>query len=133
MMARDPHASRGGFFTGDEDAARHYGGTSEAFLITRAPESFEAQQRARIRKYTLLMSMRVPALIIAGIAFAATGSGLLALLIVAASIPLPWIAVLIANDRPPRREDEVSEYAERRRARAEHRALQQEHHETIDG
>ncbi|MBD8505376.1 DUF3099 domain-containing protein [Hoyosella sp. G463] len=132
-MARDPHAPRGGFFTGDEDTAQQYGGASEAYLITRAPESFEAQQRARIRKYTILMSMRVPALILAGVAFAATGSGLLALLIVGASIPLPWIAVLIANDRPPRRKDEVSEYAERRRARAEQRALQQEHHETIDG
>jgi hypothetical protein len=25
---------------------------------------------------------------------------------VAASVPLPWMAVLIANDRPPRRADE---------------------------
>jgi hypothetical protein len=25
---------------------------------------------------------------------------------VAASVPLPWMAVLIANDRPPRRTDE---------------------------
>jgi hypothetical protein len=33
-------------------------------------------------------------------------NGLVSLLIIAASIPLPWVAVLIANDRPPRRADE---------------------------
>ena len=33
-----------------------------------------------------------------------------ALAIVAVSIPLPWIAVLIANDRPPRRAEEPRRY-----------------------
>ena len=32
--------------------------------------------------------------------------GLVSLAVVAASIPLPWIAVLVANDRPPRRAEE---------------------------
>ena len=32
------------------------------------------------------------------------------LLIIAASIPLPWMAVLIANDRPPRTAEEVNRY-----------------------
>jgi hypothetical protein len=31
-----------------------------------------------------------------------------------ASIPLPWIAVLIANDRPPRRAEEPRRYEARR-------------------
>ena len=55
--------------------------------------------------------------------------GRLALLIVAASVPLPWMAVLIANDRPPRRSDESRRFDETRRRtplfpRAEHPALE---------
>ncbi len=56
------------------------------------------------------MAFRVPALAIAGIAYGITGSGLLALAIVAISIPLPWAAVLIANDRPPRKRGEIPQY-----------------------
>ena len=74
--------------------------SADAFLITDAEDSFEAQHRARVRKYLTLMAFRAPALILAAIAYSATGSGLLALGIVVLSIPLPWVAVLIANDRP---------------------------------
>ncbi len=83
---------------------------AEAYLITDAPDSLQAQHRARVRKYLFLMAFRVPALAIAGIAYGITGSGLLALAIVAISIPLPWAAVLIANDRPPRKRGEVPQY-----------------------
>ncbi|MFT4395843.1 DUF3099 domain-containing protein [Gordonia lacunae] len=83
---------------------------AETYLITDAPDSLEAQHRARVRKYLFLMAFRVPALLIAGIAYGITGSGLLALAIVAISIPLPWAAVLIANDRPPRKRGEVPQY-----------------------
>ncbi|WP_168700414.1 DUF3099 domain-containing protein [Gordonia paraffinivorans] len=82
----------------------------ETFLITAAEDSLEAQRRARVRKYLIMMSVRVPALVIAGIVYSATGSGLLALAIVAVSIPLPWMAVLIANDRPPRKRGESPHY-----------------------
>lgn len=82
----------------------------DAFLITDAQESLDAQHKARVRKYLLLMSFRVPALFIAGIVYASTGSGLWALAIVGVSIPLPWVAVLIANDRPPRKRGEVPLY-----------------------
>jgi Protein of unknown function (DUF3099) len=37
------------------------------------------------------------------------------LLIVAVSIPLPWMAVLIANDRPARRADEPRRFDSARR------------------
>ena len=59
-----------------------------------------------MRKYLTLMSFRVPALILAAVAYGAWHNGLISLAIVAASVPLPWMAVLIANDRPPRRADE---------------------------
>ncbi len=90
-------------------STREHGG-SDAFLITGAPQPYDEQHRARVRKYLILMAFRVPALIIAGIVYSSTGSGLLALAIIAASIPLPWIAVLIANDRPPRKRGEHPNY-----------------------
>lgn len=82
----------------------------EAILITQAQPSQEDQQRARVRRYLSLMAFRVPALLVAGLVYGATGSGLLALAVIALSIPLPWVAVLIANDRPPREKGEVRHY-----------------------
>lgn len=75
-------------------------------LITGAAPSYEVQHRARVRKYLTLMSFRIPALLLAAVAYGAWHNGLISLLIVAVSIPLPWMAVLIANDRPPRSSDE---------------------------
>ena len=84
-------------------------------LITAAAESYEQQHRARVRKYLTLMAFRIPALILAALAYGAWHNGLISLLIVAASIPLPWMAVLIANDRPPRRPDEPRRFDDERR------------------
>jgi Protein of unknown function (DUF3099) len=75
-------------------------------LITAAAPSYEEEHRARVRKYLTLMAFRVPALILAALAYGAWHNGLISVAIVAVSVPLPWMAVLIANDRPPRRTDE---------------------------
>lgn len=75
-------------------------------LITAAAPSYDEQHRARVRKYLTLMAFRIPALILAAVAYGAWHNGLISLVIVAASLPLPWMAVLIANDRPPRRRNE---------------------------
>ena len=75
-------------------------------LITRAALSYEEQHRQRVRKYLKLMIWRIPAFLAAAIAYSIWHNGLLSLAILAASIPLPWIAVLVANDRPPRRAEE---------------------------
>ena len=75
-------------------------------LITRAALSHEEQHRRRVRKYLSLMFWRIPAFIAAAIAYGVWHNGLISLAILAASIPLPWMAVLIANDRPPRRAEE---------------------------
>ena len=75
-------------------------------LITAAAPAYEVQHRQRVRKYLTIMSFRIPALLLAAVAYGMWHNGLVSLLIVAASIPLPWMAVLIANDRPPRRADE---------------------------
>lgn len=84
-------------------------------LITAAAPSYEVEHRTRVRKYLTLMAFRVPALILAAIAYGAWHNGLISLLIVAASVPLPWMAVLIANDRPPRRADEPRRFDVARR------------------
>lgn len=84
-------------------------------LITAAAPSYEVQHRERVRKYLTLMAFRIPALLLAALAYGAWHNGLVSLLIVAASIPLPWIAVLIANDRPPRRANEPRRFDAARR------------------
>jgi hypothetical protein len=84
-------------------------------LITAAAPSYEEQHRKRVRKYLGLMAFRIPALILAALAYGAWHNGLISLAIVAASIPLPWMAVLIANDRPPRSSDEPRRFDDGRR------------------
>ena len=71
-------------------------------LITSAAPSYEEQLTARRRRYALMMSLRIPCLVLA-VLFAKIWW--LALALVLLSVPLPWMAVLIANDRPPRRSE----------------------------
>lgn len=84
-------------------------------LITRAEIPYEEQHRQRVRKYLTIMSFRIPALILAAAAYGIWHNGLVSLAILVASIPLPWIAVLIANDRPPRKAEEPRRYQSARR------------------
>lgn len=84
-------------------------------LITRAAPSYEVQHRQRVRKYLSLMFWRIPALVLAAVAYGIWHNGLISLAILVASIPLPWIAVLVANDRPPRRAEEPRRYESVRR------------------
>lgn len=84
-------------------------------LITRAVPAYEEQHRQRVRKYLTIMSFRIPALVLAAVAYGIWHNGLISLAILVVSIPLPWIAVLIANDRPPRRPEEPRRYDARRR------------------
>jgi hypothetical protein len=79
-------------------------------LITGAAPAYEVQHRARVRKYVTLMAFRIPALVLAAVAYGIWHNGLISLLIILVSVPLPWMAVLIANDRPPRRAEEPRRY-----------------------
>ncbi|SKN07035.1 DUF3099 domain-containing protein [Mycobacteroides abscessus] len=79
-------------------------------LITAAAVSVEEQHRARVRRYLTIMAFRIPALIGAAWAYSVWHTGWISLAILAASIPLPWMAVLIANDRPPRKAEEPRRY-----------------------
>lgn len=88
-----------------------FDGEGRPVLITRAAPAYEEQHRQRVRKYLTLMSFRIPALLLAAVAYNVWHNGLISLAIILVSLPLPWMAVLIANDRPPRRRDEPRRYA----------------------
>jgi Protein of unknown function (DUF3099) len=76
-------------------------------LITEAAPSYDEEYAARKRKYLTMMALRVPCLILAGIFH---DTWWLALGFVVLSIPLPWVAVLVANDSPPRKSEKVNRY-----------------------
>src|SRR6476469_11118904 len=76
----------------------------QATVITEAEPSYDEQLKARRKRYLIMMSMRVPCLILATVFYQTPW---LAVLIIAISIPLPWMAVLIANDRPARKRRKV--------------------------
>jgi hypothetical protein len=82
-------------------------------LITAAARSFEDDLAARRRKYLTVMLVRMSCLVIAGVVYEIWW---LAVAFVLLSIPLPWIAVLVANDRSPRKDEDVNRYQPSRRA-----------------
>ncbi|MDV2475777.1 DUF3099 domain-containing protein [Rhodococcus zopfii] len=116
-----------------------FGGSPESgspdnpVLITEAATSLEDQHRARVRKYLTIMAFRIPALIVAALAYGAFENPWISMAIIGASIPLPWIAVLIANDRPPRSKDEPSRWDGRRADIAATQALEASKPHVIDG
>jgi len=79
-------------------------------LITGAPVSPAEAFAARRHRYSLLMAMRIPCLVLAGVLALGFGWTIAAAVLVIASVPLPWVAVLIANDGPPRRVEKVARY-----------------------
>lgn len=95
-------------------------------LITEAKPSFDEEYAARRRRYVIMMSMRIPCLILAGVFI---HTWWLALAFVLLSAPLPWIAVLIANDRPPRKAETVNRYRDVHRVRE----LEEREHQVVEG
>lgn len=79
-------------------------------LITGAAVSPAEELAARRRRYSLIMSLRIPCLVAAGVLAIAFGWTVAAAVLVVASVPLPWVAVLIANDRPARKAEPVARY-----------------------
>jgi hypothetical protein len=79
---------------------RDSGNDSEPVLITEAQPSLDEQLSARRTKYLIMMSLRVVCLVLAATFYHTPW--LLAIFVVGA-VTLPWMAVLIANDRPPKK------------------------------
>ena len=96
-------------------------------LITDAAQSREDQFAARKRRYALLMGGRLMLFVLAAVAYPV--SMWLAVGLLAASVPLPWMAVLIANDAPARRVED----AHRLTARAAAPQLESRPHIVVDG
>jgi len=80
------------------------GRRAQATVITEVEAPYDEQFRARRKRYVIMMSFRVPCLILATLLYQTPW---LAILVIAISIPLPWMAVLIANDRPARKPRKV--------------------------
>ncbi len=95
-------------------------------LITAAEPSYYEQYATRRRKYAVLMSARIPCLLLAGVFYQTWWLALTFLLL---SVPLPWMAVLIANDRAPRKAEQVNRFRNDPRGRE----LESRDHTVIDG
>jgi hypothetical protein len=79
-------------------------------LITEAQVSFDDEFAARKRRYSIIMACRIPCLVLAGVSYLAWGNAWIAVALIVLSVPLPWIAVLIANDRLPKKAGKVNRY-----------------------
>lgn len=84
-------------------------------LITDAAASYDEQYAARKRRYAVLMTARLLLFVLAAAAYPV--SSWLAVGLLALSVPLPWIAVLIANDAPPRKTEDTHRLADPRPSR----------------
>ncbi len=78
---------------------------SAAVSITDAPEPPEVEFRRRRSRYIAMMVARLVCLVLAAVVMTADVpyAGWWATLCIAGMIGLPWAAVLVANDRAPRR------------------------------
>jgi hypothetical protein len=81
---------------------------SEPLLITEAEPSQADQHAARKRRYSITMAIRGTSLVIAALT-AQYSLWLMAVFAVLGTI-LPWVAVVMANDRPPKRKLDVNRY-----------------------
>ena len=88
----------------------------EPVLITEAAVSFEDEFAARKKRYSLIMAFRIPCLVLAGIFGIGFNWPWVAVAFIVLSVPLPWVAVLIANDRPPKKSQKVNRYRSDRTA-----------------
>lgn len=84
------------------------GQDGEPVLITEAEPSLDDQFHARKKKYAIMMSTRAVCLVLAAVFYRTWW--LLAIFVAGAAV-LPWMAVLIANDRPPKKARKINRYA----------------------
>ena len=73
--------------------------TDRPVLITDARPSYDDQLSKRRRRYIVMMLMRIPFLVGAAACYQIPW---LAITLILISVPLPWAAVLLANDGPAR-------------------------------
>jgi hypothetical protein len=96
----------------------------EPVLITDAELSYEEALKVRKHRYKIMMGMRIPLMVLAAVFYQIPW---LAVSLLVLSIPLPWIAVLIANDRLPRKAEDTNRY------RPDRSQLERKEHPVIEG
>ncbi len=97
---------------------------SEPVLITDAQQSYDDELAARKQRYKIMMLMRIPLMVLAALFYTVPW---VAVTLLVLSIPLPWMAVLIANDRLPRKAETPQRY------RPDRPQLEERGHTVIDG
>jgi hypothetical protein len=73
-------------------------------LITEAAPSFSEQHAARKRRYAITMAVRGVCVLLAAVFYQTVW---LMLLFAVLGTILPWVAVVMANDRPPRKKTDL--------------------------
>lgn len=79
----------------------------DAVLITDARPSQDRELAYRRRRYTVTMCIRAACLILAATFYRVPW---LAISVAALAVVLPWIAVIMANDRMPPKESDAHRY-----------------------
>jgi Flp pilus assembly protein TadB len=74
--------------------------SGEPVLITAAEPSLDEQHAARKKRYAITMAVRAVSLVLAAVFYQTVW---LMLIFAILGTVLPWIAVVMANDRPPKR------------------------------
>ena len=82
----------------------------EPVLITEARPSLAAQHAARKKRYALTMGIRAICLILAAVFYQIVW---LMLILAFLGTVLPWIAVVMANDGPPKKRVDPHRYTHR--------------------
>ncbi len=85
-------------------------------LITDAPESLDDEYNRRRKRYAIMMALRAIFVIAAALTYRV--SWILAVAFVVGGAVLPWCAVLLANDGPPKKARAFQGYAGRPGERA---------------
>ncbi len=80
---------------------------AEPVLITEAEPSLAEQQAARKKRYVITMAIRGISLVMAAVTYQTVW---LMLIFAVLGTVLPWIAVVMANDRPPKKRLGVNRY-----------------------
>lgn len=79
-------------------------GSVDAALITDARVGPGQDRNRRERQYATLMALRVPSLVAAVFTWYVFHSVLWTAVVVGVTLPLPWIAVVLANGRGPKKD-----------------------------
>ena len=80
---------------------------AEPVLITEAQPSMAAQHAARKKRYAITMGIRIVFIVLAAVFYQIVW---LMLIFAVLGTVLPWIAVVMANDGPPKKRLHVNRY-----------------------